>query len=219
MTKTELEQFLFDHMPRDLIGRLLGGVFLAHEVSFRHCESEFEAFEAANLVGHYRRAKLEGYLRDAAAMVAGVSATAVKDDQGPWFHTELRSGPVLLSAKTVQTPCALVERAEFRLTRARGNRQLRLWRDPQDMPAADAPLYVLLLHTASEWDTAQEYKQYGHLPGSAFLAFPSADLDCYVHALNLFETFPAVVASRLPQEWNDEATVQYLHRARQINAA
>ena len=66
-----------------------------------------------------------------------------------WNHTELRSGPVILTASSVQSPCDLVEEADFRLTLARDN-QAALWPEPGDEPGPDdAPLYVILLHSKS----------------------------------------------------------------------
>src|SRR5579862_4909253 len=129
-------------------------------------------------------------MRDAADM-EGIQAEAVRSRMSNWNHTELRSGPVVLTASSVQSPCDLVEEADFRLTLARDNQGV-LWPEPMDEPSPDAPLYVLLLHSRSRWSW-EDQARYGHLPGSAYLAFPLPDLSGYAHDINLFDRFPHVV--------------------------
>lgn len=219
MTKQELEDLTFAHVSTSLVERLLSAVFLAHDVAAQHCKAEFEPSEAANLRPYYKRAKLEAYIRGAAEMDDRVLATAVRAPIGGWYHTELRAGPIILTANAVQTPCGLVERAEFRMTLASGNEQLSLWDDPREVSSEARPLHVLLLHAASTWDTPQDAHAFGHLPGSVYLAYPSPDLGSYVHSINLFERFPMTVARHLPQEWDQEARVRYFGRARSVRAA
>lgn len=217
MTTEQLEQLTFAHIPEAFFGRLLRAVFAAHQVAFQDCRDTFAETEATNLRPYYRRAKLEGFMRDAADMVPGIVSTVVLGE-GHWFHTELRSGPVVVTASSVPTPCAIVEGAEFRQTLARDNVR-RLWPEPGDIPAEDAPLYALLLHSRSRWETKDEYREYGHLPGSAYIAYPTPDLGAYVHEINLFERFPHVVEAHMPQSWDDDAALRYVASARKARAA
>jgi hypothetical protein len=207
MTGNELEAILFNHMPPKFIERLLRAVFAAHKVAAEECAANFKQPEAENIAGFYRRAKLEGFMRDAADMEA-IGQRVERSRKSSWNHTELWSGPVILTASSVQTPCDLVEESEFRITLARDN-QLTLWPEPDDEPPADAPLYAILLHSKSRWPQSQP--RYRHLPGSAYLAFPLPDLSGYAHDINLFDRFPHVVDALLPQEWDTEAKVRYLY--------
>jgi hypothetical protein len=211
VTSAELEAMFSEHMSPKFLERLLRAVFAAHKVAREECSANFKDPEADNLLGFYRRAKLEGFMRDTAQM-EGIGAHVVKSKLSPWNHTELRSGPVVLTASSVQTPCDLVEEADFRTTLARGN-QDALWPEPGDVPPADAPLYVILLHSKSRWSRGDQ-TQFGYLPGSAYLAFPLPDLSGYAHDIDLFDRFPRVVDSHLPQEWDDEAKVRYLVQTR-----
>jgi hypothetical protein len=77
---------------------------------------------------------------------------------------------------------------------------------------------VLLLHSKSRW-LPHDQVRYGHLPGSAYLAFPKPDLSGYVHDINLFDMFPHVVDSSVPQEWDQEAKVRYLLNTRKAATA
>lgn len=117
-----------------------------------------------------------------------------------------------MTASSVQSPCDLVEEADFRLTLARDNQEA-LWPEPGDIPPTDAPLYVILLHSKNRWSPDNQ-KRYGYLPGSAYLAFPLPDLSGYAHEIDLLDRFPRVVDSLLPQEWDTEAKVRYLFYAR-----
>ena len=215
MTPDEIERLTFEHMPQAFFRRTLQSVYSAHDVARRDCYTNFASTEAENLLGYYRRAKLEGYLRDAAKLHEGLEASALRADKSGWFHTEVRSGPVVLTQNSVQAPCALVDKAEFRCTLA-GDSQLTLW--PSARPE-DAPLYLLLLHSRSHWATPETAARFGHLPGSAYLAFPSPSLDTYAHVINLFERFPDVVEANFPDELDAEARVRYVRRARRTGTA
>ena len=217
VTDAELEAVLFRYMPPKFFERLLRAVFAAHRVAAEECAANFKPSETDNILGQYRRAKLEGFMRDTADM-EGIGARVVRSRLSAWNHTELHSGPVVLTASSVQVPCDLVEEAEFRLTLARDNQGV-LWPEPGDEPPADAPLYALLLHSKSRWLHRDDQLRYGHLPGSAYLGFPLPDLSGYAHHVNLFERFPHVVDSLLPQEWDQEARVRYLLNTRKAAAA
>lgn len=216
MDVRELAAMTEQYVPVEFQRRALQGVFTAHQVSAEFVRAEFAPSEAVNLLPYYRRAKLEGYLRDAAER-SGIAAKAMKSPGSGWFHSEVRNGPVVLTASTVQTPCGPVDPSEFRISLAEDN-PLYLWEEPGDVPTEEPPLYILLLHSRSIWRTAEEEQRYGGLPGSAFLAFPAAGLETYLHTINLFEAFPDIVESYMPQEWDTEAKVRYVHNARRLSA-
>jgi hypothetical protein len=210
---TMIEQYL----PDDFLDRLLRSVFTAHKVSFAHVRAELPLTEARNLLPYYRRAKLEEYLRGAAER-SGMHATAVKAPGSGWYHSEVRSGPVVLTASSVQSPCGPVDPSDFRLSLAEENPQYPLWAEPGDVTNEARPIYVLLLHSRSSWASVTDEQKYGGLPGSAYLAYPSAGLETYVHDINLFDKFPEVVDSYMPQEWNSEARIRYVRSARRLSA-
>lgn len=215
MTPEELEALTYQDMPEAYFEACLRSVFQAHEVAWKDCRAAFAVTEAENVVGYYRRGKLEGYLRDSADRFPQLRAQVGKADNSNWNHTEIHAGSVILTENSVQTPCALVDKAEFRLTLAESS-QLSLWDKPRP---ADAPLYILLLHSRSKWTSGEERKKWGYLPQSAYIAFPSPDLEDYVHEINLFEKFPNVVQSYMPKEWDTQAQVTYLQRSSKVRFA
>jgi hypothetical protein len=212
----ELAAMTEQYLPAEFQRRVLHGVYMAHQVSVEHVRAEFAASEAVNLLPYYRRAKLEGYLRDAAER-SGIAAAALKSSGSGWFHTEVRNGAVVLTASTVQTPCGPVDPSEFRLSLAEEN-PLYLWEEPGDVAADEPPLYALLLHSRSVWQTPEEEVRYGGLPGSAYLAFPASGLETYLYTINLFEAFPDIVESYMPREWDTEAKIRYIHNGRRLSA-
>jgi hypothetical protein len=213
VTGDEIEEIFFAHMPVRLTERLLRAVFASHKVAAEECRANYKPPEADNIVGFCRRASLEGFMRDAAEM-EGVAASVVRSRMSNWNHTELRSGPVILTASSVQGPCDLVEESEFRSTLARSNQGV-LWPEPGDEPEPGSPLYAILLHSKGRLPQALK----GYLPGSAYVAFPLPDLSGYAHEINLFDKFPHVVDSLLPQEWDEEAKIRYLRSARKVITA
>lgn len=215
MTADDLETLFYQHLPLSFVERILRAVFMAHRVAWDECHASFAETEARNVLGYYRRGKLEGYIRDTAVAFPGVDAVVERAEGSSWNHTEVRSGPVVLTENSVQTPCALVDKAEFRLTLAR-SMQLSIFDDPAP---EEAPFYALLLHSRSKWEAEDERRDYGHLPGSAYIAFPARALDSYLHEINLFALFPGVVAAHLPQEWNHDAQLRYLRQARKVATA
>jgi hypothetical protein len=212
MTSPELEQFTYQYLPEDYWRRVLQAVFTAHRVAWDECTSTMAELEARNVQPYYKRGKLEGYIRDVAALFPGVTTEVLRADQSGWYHTEVRSGPLLMTESSVTTPCALVERAEFRLTLA-SSAQGVLFED--ERLGDESALYVLLLHSRSVWPDGESYRSYRHLPGSAYIAFPSPTLDHYVHQVDLFAKFPDVVGAHLPQEWDREARLRYVGNTRQ----
>jgi hypothetical protein len=214
MDGPELERMTFEHLPRPFLKSLTRSVFVARRDAWNHCRAEFARPEADNLRGFYARAKLEGLMRSSAERF-GITAEAVREPGQPWNHTEIRSGPVVLTAASVRTPCGMVEDADYRSGLARSG-QLRFFGAD---PPPDAPLYMLLLHSRGYWLTEDERTGYGHLPGSIYLAYPAADLDVYLHRVNLFDGFPDVVQEFTPEEWDEEALLRYLDRARRFETA
>jgi hypothetical protein len=218
VTRDDVERLFFRHVPEEFCRRLLQAVYMAHDLAWKDCESTFAATEAVNVRPIYRRGKLEGYMRNVAERFPHMSSKVVREpERNPWYHTEIIAGVVVLTANTVPEPCALVDKAIFRETLARVNVQLSLL-DPEP-PTEDLSLYALLLHSRSRWQTPDEARKYGHLPGSAYIAFPNHTLDGYVHEINLFQRHPDVVTANRPAELDQEAFVRYVKRSRKARVA
>jgi hypothetical protein len=216
MMPNEINELIAQHLPDQFLRAALRSVFLAHLSAHDLCQREFASPEAVNTIGYVRRGKLEGYLRDAADRFDEVSSINGKADGSGWNHVELHAGPFIFTCNTVPSPAALVDRAEFRMTLAEGN-QLSLFDTSDD--TEKRAVYGMLLHSRSNWDNRDDRQRFAHLPGSAYLVFPAPGLAYYVHEVNLFERFPDVVAANVPNEWDQEATLQFIAKSRKVNVA
>lgn len=218
MMPHEIDELIEEHLPASVLRAALHSIFLAHRNAYDLCQREFAAPEAENTIGYVRRGKVEGYLRDAADRFDDIVAVTGKADGSGWNHVELRAGPFIITCNTVPTPAALVDKAEFRLTLAESN-QMSLF-DLSPAAETEPPaVYGMLLHSRSTWLNRDDRRRFAHLPGSAYLVFPAPGLNYYVHEINLFERFPDVVAGNVPNEWDEEATLQFIARSRKANVA
>jgi hypothetical protein len=215
---SQCEDMFFEHVPEQFLQRTVRMVFASHKQAWDETKARFAATEADNLRGHYRRGIVEGGLREVADLHVddGLTHRVVKAEGTNWNHTEILAGPVLITATTVQTPCGPVDKAEFRKGLAKSNTE-SLFEEPASLFEDDVlsrHLFVMLLHSRYRSALPERQAKYAHLPGSAYLAFPAADLNSYLHEVNLFDRYPDIVASQLPQEWDEQAVVTFMHNAR-----
>ena len=217
MSTEELESLVRGHLPDDFLKRALRSVFAAHKDSTDDANRLYARTEARDVVGYMRRASMEGNLRSVATMYSNMTADTVESPGSNKHHVEVRSGPVVLTESLVSYPCAMVDRSNFRTTLAEAN-TFTLF----DLPTEDEPeefesgeeLFALLLHSKYRGATAEDNAKYGHLPGSAYIVCPSPEVRYYLCEINLFDLFPDVVATHLPNDWRDEAVVRYQYDAR-----
>jgi hypothetical protein len=214
MDANQLEAMFFEHVPEQFCRRALRMIFDARRRAWDHCKAEFPPTEAENVRPWYVRGKVETQLRDVADLHAtdGMTHRVLKAPGSGWNHTEVMAGPVLLTAGAVQTPCGPINKADFRLGLAASN-QGSLF----DSGPMGENLYVMLVHSGYRSMSASDQAKYGHLPASAYLAFPAADLDSYLLEVNLFDRYPDIVQASLPQEWNKEAIVRFMYDARKTS--
>ena len=213
MTNQELENLTFHYFTDQFCRRALTALFQAYDRTYKYCRANYAEPEATNLWPYERRAKFEGYLRDAAAMSPDLVATAVKAEKGNWYHTEIRGGPLMMTSSSVPTPGAMVDQSDFRLTLATNN-DLKLFDDP-DEPAPDT-LYVLLLHSRSHRLGDEDPLATVNLPGSAYFGFPAPGLRNYLHRINLFDKYRETIRELTPKQWDEPTFLRYLGRARMV---
>ncbi len=216
MAHPDLSALIDAHLPDDLLKRALRAVFQAKKVAYDHCAAEFlSPADGENVRPFYARGKLQELMREIATPVPDVTATTVKSDGSFWNHTEIVSGPVVMTAHSVRTPCGLVEGTDYQLSLA--SDQDALFGD--DEPSEDARLYALLLHSPFQGRNAAEQREFAFMPGSVYVAFPAPGIKYYVRYINLFERFPAVIDQMMPNQWDESARVHYTWAATQRASA
>lgn len=217
MDASQCEALFFEHVPDLFLRHTTRMLFASHKRAWDDTRAQYAATEAENLLGFVRRGIVEGGLRDVADLHTenGLTHRVVKATGSGWNHTEILAGPVLLTAASAQSPCGPVDKADFRVGLAKGNNDALF----EDLLLFEDGLYgkhlfVILLHSRYQHHDPAKQAKYGHLPGSAYLAFPASDLDSYVLEINLFDRYPEIVQEHLPQEWEQEAVVTFMQSAR-----
>jgi len=211
MTNDELEQLFFSRFPEPFRRRLLGSVFSSYRISKEQCQVQFAPTEAVNVEPFYRRGVLEGHLRDAAELSPELTIRISRAEGSNWNHTEIQGGQVVLTASTVPHAGALVRKADYRIDLAQTNAPT-LFNASEE--STETPLYAILIHSRSIWDTQEERAKFAHLPGSAYIAFPDASLDGYMHKFSLFDLYPEIVESHQPDDLDGLAKIRYIQRSR-----
>ncbi len=211
----DLEQLALRHLTPKFLERALNAVYSGYQAAYDECRAGYADTEHENLWPFARRAKIEGYLRDAADLTSGLTGTAVKPKGQNWWHTEIRGGPIVITESAVASPGAMVKEADFRYELAQTNHPT-LWAADDD--DTETPIYGVLIHSRSHWDDPKERAKAAHLPGSCNLAFPDVDLEGYLCRIDLFERFPKIVEQHWPNDLDQVALVRYIDRSRQYRA-
>lgn len=214
MSPEELGTLVRSYVPDSFLSRALLALFEANRLSWEEAYANHERPEAQNVQPYMKRARFEGYLRDAAELEQGMEGIVIKGE-GPWFHTEVRSGPVILTAASAPVPCAMVHPADFRVTLAETN-QLSFFGEPA--PPPEALLYAVFVHSRYQTDDPSEFRTYGYLPGSAHLAVPAPGLKHYLWYMDIFAAFPDIVRQALPRDWSEQARILYVQKSRRAVA-
>jgi hypothetical protein len=208
-----LDQAVAAHLPNSFLSSAVRSIFLARKDSYDHCSAEFAPTEQKNVTNFYWRGKIQGLLRDSAALVPGASTSVVKSSG--WNHNEIMCGLFTITSHYVETPCALVDDADYRKSLAESQPSFF---DPQDM-IKGAKLYALILYSPYRGKDNDDARQHAYLPGSVYLAFPEAALRRYAHKINLYDRFPALLEGLLPKEWDEQARLTYRWQAKQRKTA
>jgi hypothetical protein len=213
MDTVALDQAVAAHLPGSFLSSVVRSIFLARKDAHDHCAAEFALSEQKNVMPAYWRGKVQGLLRDSAALVPGLTTDVV--NSSGWNHNEITCGPFTITSHYVETPCGLVDDADYRKSLAESQPSFF---DPEDM-IKGAKLYALILYSPYRGKDNDDARQHAYLPGSVYLAFPEAALRKYAHKINLYDRFPVLLETLLPQEWDEQARRHYRSQAAQRKTA
>lgn len=209
MSQQEIGELVFAAFPQSFRRRLVQGAYAAHQSAEDEAYRTFADTEAKNVVGNLRRGYIETNLRGAAELDDALTAEVKRIPGTGWNYTEVRSsgdGAVLV-AKSVTTPGAMIDQADYRETLAEKN-QLALWDEVEQVD--EAPLFVVLIHSRYSVVAPSSDRDIRGLLGSAYLVCPLPESKHYLWEWNLVKEFPDVVEANLPQSWNEVAKLRYV---------
>lgn len=189
-SSSDLVGFFWNHVPRQYLERVLRALFDCYEAADERCQTDFARSEAVNLRPFYRRALIEGQLREIATSFSQIEATARRSPAGPWYHSLVICGQVAMTQNAVGCPDEIVRSSLFRQMYAGRDNQRYLFPElaPAELPSVPM-LYGILIHG--------QFDQSPIFPGFAVIRFPAPDLQNYLPGrIDLFQEFPEVVRSR-----------------------
>jgi len=192
-SEAELERKFFDAFPDRFLGSLIR--LLAHNYKTTHdrCK-EYPHSEAHDLRPHLRRAEIERDVRDLTTRYPDIQADAEANRRGTSFYTLVSSNRIVLTLSAVAHPNILVRRACFRETYAQSS-QLEMFTTRREPPPG-AKIYALLLHGPDRKDPSR--------PAFMHIAFPDARLRKYLHSIDLFARYFALVYTLWPAQSAEE---------------
>jgi len=209
MQPDDLEALVLDHLTEEFLTGAIRAVFQARDLADRFCAANFEEAEAENLRPLIARAKVNEYLRVMTDRIPNCTARVAHSDGSSIQRTELASGPIRLTAHAVQYPCGKVKEYQYRRSLAEGNAPTLF---DMELPLTDT-LYAVLLHGPYRPRNLTEVGSYRGIPGSIYLAFPSAELKDYAYRIDLIGRYQSLVNTLLPSEWGEDAKVFYRWQA------
>lgn len=205
LAPSELRKLFFDDVPEQAILDTARCIIGSYSEAYRYCIDNFPGPEAHDLYPIVRRAMFERNWRARLTRYGDVEMNSEPNAIGNCFHTELRSGRVVMTVSAVQAPAEIVREAVFRSSLAQDS-QLDLFLAPVP-PPDDAKLYAILLHGPLGG---------GLLASPSFInvAFPGSDCESYVDRFNLLDYFPVLQSEidKLPKAKPQERKKPRLRR-------
>jgi len=183
LAPSELKPVFLQDVPEPVILDAARCLIGSYEEAYKYCIAEFPGPEAHDLYPILRRSMVERNLRARLNRYRETTSTTELNAIGNCYHTELRSGRVVLTVSAVESPGEVVRDAVFRKTLSQ-NPQGHLFRK-REAPPEDARLYAILLHGPLGG---------GLLRSPAFIriAFPDPDCEVYVDSFNVLDLFPVL---------------------------
>ena len=195
-------QAVWDAFPRKYLEEVLRTIFNCYETSHEYCQNFFEISESANLRPFYRRALIEGQLRDAAAPHKEITASARRSPSSGWNHTVVMAGGVAFTQNSAGDPDHVVRPSQFRQLYACRDNQKYLFAElePAD-PPPNPVIYCILIHGQSGESPI--------FPAFARIVFPKEDLlSNWPGQIDLFAEFPDVVRKFTEGKFEDATAEQ-----------
>jgi hypothetical protein len=199
---SDLVSFFWNYMPRKYLERAFRSLFDCYEAADDRCQTEFDRPEGVNLRPFYRRALIEGQLREVAASFPEMTATARRSPASGWNHTLVLCGRIALTQNAVGGPEEVVQPSLFRQMYAARDNQRYLFPELEpEEPPPDSVLYGILIHGQSDEGAI--------FPGFAKIVFPKEDLQSYWPGrIDLFQEFPEVVRAKTEGLFETQAGVE-----------
>jgi hypothetical protein len=175
---SHLHRLFFESFPAAFLKETVSALERSYRLAQEDC-MKFDGNEAHDVFSHIRRAHFQTEWRRIAKAYPTLDATSVENEAGNAFHTKVRGGSIVLTESAVNASTEIPRRALFRATYARRPQMAFTSFGIDDPPPpAEASAYAILAHGP---------RGAGRIvsPHFAFVGFPTADCDEYVHRISL----------------------------------
>jgi hypothetical protein len=177
----ELESIFDDSFEKQTQEALMKCLFSAYGGSYEKCYKEFPKEEAHDLLPFYRWIRLRTELRGLEGRFGEIETTSEPNGPAPSYHLVVKTNRVILTVSSVDGPRSLPRPALYRIEYA-NTHQLDLFK-----PVENSKVYAILIHGPKQGDKRQ--------PGFAQIGFPAKGFEYYIHRIDLFSKFNALVKS------------------------
>ena len=183
MATNPYRQILQDSVPHDFVRESLRLLINTYRATWDTLGRKYPYEEAHDLFPHELRASFERDWRELAGKHPRVYGSVERNKTGGAFHTEVYSGPIVLTQCALDTPrqFSRLKKAIFRQTLAQ-DFQLNLL-EPREDKAPWEKLYGVLVHGPAQAKS----------PGFACIGFPDPDCTKFLGLINLFSYCPEML--------------------------
>jgi len=221
MARQQIEETVLAAYPAPFRRRLAQSVFVAWRTEWEKADAGYDANRRDSVFWWGRRAKIEELVEGAAELVPGLEASTQQIPHSPLNYTTVYGGRCKLLVKKVDKPGAMVEEADYRTELAAENPQLSLFEALNPAPAptptleaeGDGPGLLVFATYSGYVRSPEDTERYPYLPGSLYFACPDDKGSAYLWEHNIFEEFPDVVRANVPDTWDNEAMLRFLHHS------
>jgi hypothetical protein len=174
-------------MPPAYLRDCLIGLFEDYLSSAEFCADRFELTEAVNVLPFWRRALIEGRLRENTRSHRKMKVSCDKDHSGFWNHTVVSIGDCIMTQSSARHPDDLLRHSYARVAYAEPDNQRYLHSSFQPITTSRRGfVYGVLVHGR---DPDEKF-----FPAFARIVFPNRNLTSnYRRQFDLFKEFPEAV--------------------------
>lgn len=208
LTPNELKAIFLKDVPTAFLSDVVMLYRAAYAEAFKQEYRRFAPSEAHDVLGHNRRAIIEGSLRDIVARHHGMKASVQQNRRGTQSYTEIRSGQVVLTESCLPYPQSQLRQADFRGQYAR-TLQHSIGTIQEDTVIEDGAVFAVLVHGPQMAEGLKlDWVQLGY----AFAGFPTTNFRSWEGKIEMMTAYGRPLATESAAE--EHITVDFMPKVR-----
>lgn len=208
MSPSELKAMFLKDVPEPFLSDVVALYRSAYAEAFKQEYRRFAFSEAHDVLGHNRRAIIEGSIRDIAARYPQMKAGVYQNKRRTQYYTEIRSGCTVLTVSCLPYPQSQLRKADFRAQYSR-TLQHSIGTIQEDTVMADGAVFAVLAHGPL---TVNGLKLDWSQLGFAFVGFPTSNFKSWEGKIEMMSAYGRPLATEGAAEEN--ITADFMPRIR-----